>query len=400
MSKQCVVVHAGARDQYQLALAMAENNYLKRLVTELYCPDALTSILPSLAKKRYQPGVSSNLVSISIGALITNGRMYLKKNFTLNNTKDYQLSKKAYNVSKASESHLFCYSYYATYAFSQERAFPNQKKLLFQLHPHPFSVKKILEEELTTVPAAKASILYENEFQYSQSYLDQLGSEPTLADAVVVASNYTKQTLIENGVKAAQIKVVPYGINNALFKKRTSAPNNKKLRVLFVGSMVQRKGLSYLFDALKLLKSDHIELVLCGRGFMDEALLKEYSNINFSIKRNLSATALVNEFWASDVFVFPSLSEGFAHVILEAMSCGLPAIATDHSCAPDIITHDKDGWVIPVKNSRSLAEQLSWCISNKEKLFEIGQAAAITANNYSWEKFRRGVAEFYESAIM
>jgi glycosyltransferase involved in cell wall biosynthesis len=395
---KCVIVHAGARDQYQLALALAEKNYLHRLVTELYCPDVLTGLLPKLAATRYQQGLPGKLTTLSARALLLTAKMYLGNAFALNREKDAALSNKAYQVAQRNAAHLFCYSYYAYQAFSKERAFAAQKRILFQLHPHPHSVKKILEEELSNVPAARESILYENEFRYSEDYLQQLGAEAGMADAVVVASTYTKNTLVENGVAANRIQVVPYGIDGAAFEKRTVPPSNKKLRVLFVGSMVQRKGLSYLLEAMRK-SGTAAELVLCGRGFMDENLLNQYKDVQLTIKRGLDKQALVQEMHQADVFALPTLSEGFAHVILEAMSCGLPVITTANSCAPDIITEGKEGFIIPVKDSRALAEKLDWCFSHKKELFDMGQMAAAKAGRFTWQGFRKEIIDFYELSV-
>jgi glycosyltransferase involved in cell wall biosynthesis len=95
----------------------------------------------------------------------------------------------------------------------------------------------------------------------------------------------------------------------------------------------------------------------------------------------------------------PTLSEGFAHVILEAMASGLPVITTGHSCGPDIITDGKEGWIIPIRSVKSLTEKLEWCMNNKKYLFDMGQSAADTASKYTWEKFRNRIIDFYESAI-
>jgi len=396
--ESCVVVHAGARDHYQLALALAEQHYLSRLITELYCPDVLTGIGGSMAAKRYCKGLSSKLVSISPRALWFMARMYVQKSFAFNQMKDAALSERAYQIARNKGTHLFCYSYYAWHAFSGKKAFPAQKKLLFQLHPHPHSVRAVLEEELERTPLAKESILYENEFRYSHDYLQQLGEEARLADAVLVASTYTKQTLVENGVAAHRVQVVPYGIDSQAFPARNVAPVNKKMRVIFIGSMVQRKGLSYLLEAVQQLR-DSVELVLCGRGFMDEPLIRQYQGSHILVKRNLSQQEMVQEMHQADIFVLPTLSEGFAHVILEAMSCGLPVITTGNSCAPDVITDGQEGFVIPVKDSQALAAKLTWCLQHKDDLFGMGQQAAARARLFTWERFRKGVVDFYVSSI-
>lgn len=399
MRKKCVVVHAGARDHYELALALMEQHYLQKLVTEAYAPDLLAELFPRLAKKRYKKGISSGNVSIATGGLFAGSLMFVNRQFDLNRKKDMSLSKKAYAIAKGTESHLFCYSYYAGHSFTQPPAFSGQKKLLFQLHPHPKSVKAILDEELIVTPVARNSILYENEMQYPDAYLEMLSSESTLADKVAVASNYTRRTLIEYGVSEEKITVIPYGIDKTMFRRRIERPANKNLKIIFVGSMVQRKGLSYLLDAVSKFKTGQVDLVLCGRGFIDNDLLKHYNKINISVKQNLSTDQLLEELHRSDLFVLPTLSEGFAHVVLEAMASGLPVLTTNHSCGPDIITEGKDGWILSVKSVSALVDRLEWSINNKSVLFEMGQEASKTASNFTWEKFRRGIVEFYESVI-
>jgi glycosyltransferase involved in cell wall biosynthesis len=181
------------------------------------------------------------------------------------------------------------------------------------------------------------------------------------------------------------------------FKTRTIAPNNKKLRVLFIGSMVQRKGLTYLFEAIAHLPKGSTELVLCGRGFIDNKLLEAYKSSNIILKINLDNSSLLMEMHKADIFVLPSLSEGFGHVILEAMASGLPIIATDHTSAPDLISDGKEGWVIPIRNTSALVEKLNWCIENKDQLFEMGNQSAATAKQFTWERFRAGIVNFYEN---
>lgn len=400
MRKKCVVAHAGAQDHYQLALALSEKEYLEKLVTDVYSPDWLYSFLPSIFEKRYQPGLSSSFICFNLSNLsfgIQN--IFIKKHFD-NRKKDESISLKAYSIAFKKQLPLFLYSYYAFPAFKKAQSENyNQRRLLFQLHPHPLSVRNQLQLELENHPQAADSLLHEAEMKYSSDYLKRLSDEPALASAIVVASSYTKSTLVENNIPAEIIKVIPYGVDLQNFKTRTKVPNNNKLRVLFVGSMVQRKGLTYLFEAIAQLPKGSSELVLCGRGFVDHNLLKVYSSPDTIVQLNLDNTSLVAEMHKADVFVLPSLSEGFGHVILEAMATGLPIIATDHTSAPDLITEGKEGWIVPVRNTNALVDKLNWCIENRNQLFEMGNQAAATAKLFTWEKFRKGIVNFYETQI-
>jgi glycosyltransferase involved in cell wall biosynthesis len=163
--------------------------------------------------------------------------------------------------------------------------------------------------------------------------------------------------------------------------------------------MIQRKGLSYLLEAVKILRSRHIQLILCGRGVIDEKLLAQYAELPLSVRINLDRDELVKEIQASDVFVLPSLTEGFGHVILEAMACGVPVITTAHTCAPDVMREGEHGFIVPVRDAEALANRLGWAIEHRNELASMGNAAAKQARTFSWERFRMGVRSAYERMI-
>jgi glycosyltransferase involved in cell wall biosynthesis len=163
--------------------------------------------------------------------------------------------------------------------------------------------------------------------------------------------------------------------------------------------LIQRKGLSYLLDAARMLGSSGVRFVLCGRGRVDEQLLAPYSDVNLEVKIGLSTPQLVEEIRRSDVFVLPSLAEGFSHAILESMSCGVPVITTNHTCAPDVMTDKVHGFIVPIRNSEAIAERLEWGIGRRAELAGMGQAAATRAQSFTWERFRSGVREAYGKMV-
>jgi len=93
----------------------------------------------------------------------------------------------------------------------------------------------------------------------------------------------------------------------------------------------------------------------------------------------------------SDVFVFPSFFEGFGLVILEAMACGLPAIATDRSAGPDVLDNSC-GRVNAAGDLEQLIETLRWFDVNRSRLPEMKSAARAKAETFTWDKYRASVS--------
>ena len=102
---------------------------------------------------------------------------------------------------------------------------------------------------------------------------------------------------------------------------------------------------------------------------------------------------VLEEMTRHDVFVFPSLFEGFGLVLLEAMSRGLPVITTEHTAGPDFLSHGVDGFVIPIRSTDSIVEHLELLARDRELLDEMKQAAVATAAKHSWEDYRRRLRE-------
>ena len=94
-----------------------------------------------------------------------------------------------------------------------------------------------------------------------------------------------------------------------------------------------------------------------------------------------------------DVFVFPSLFEGFGLVITEALSQGLPVITTPHTCGPDILTEGQDGFIVPIRDSQAIAEKLELLHRDRDCLAAMSIAAVATARRVTWEGYRERLVE-------
>ena len=377
---KCVLVHSGNRDGYQVALALKQAGMLKYLITD------------DFFLRKIRPQELNPFVRISYLAFIFSLLNRVVKSGNLNRYKDRELSKTAFQYSDKTVDidFLVSYSYYSEPLFTLYK----KKKILFQLHPHPLSVRNIFENEIKLNPVSKKSLSEEHELLLLPSELNKLIKEPTNADHIIVASTFTKKTLVENGIEPDKIKVVPYGVSQTHFKEKpVYYRKSDNLKILFVGSWNQRKGLSYLASSIKVLQAKglNIELTLTGRGIIDKNLVEQYDLKNVHYHLNVPLKELILNYHQADVFVFPSLCEGFGLVILEAMSCGVPVITTENTAGSDILTEGVDGFIVPIHNIEILAQRLEYLYYHPEENIKMGKNAAETARQFTWEKFRKGI---------
>ncbi len=215
-------------------------------------------------------------------------------------------------------------------------------------------------------------------------------NELQLANHIIVASNFTKSTLIETPYYEKTI-VIPYGFPQpVLAKKQLSI---KKLKVLFVGGLTQRKGIGEVLDSVKSFQNQ-IELTIVGQltGKTNLELinkLKQYHWIN-----SLPHSEILKVMDEHDVLLFPSWFEGFGLVISEAMSRGLPVITTPNTGANEFIKNGINGWLINPGETDKIESILDDVLANRSKLIEMSKAAIITANERPWSHYKSDLANF------
>ena len=204
-----------------------------------------------------------------------------------------------------------------------------------------------------------------------------------------MASSYTRKTL-ENSPCTATIDIIPYGAPPAV--SDDIAKPSGSLRVLFAGSLGQRKGLSYLLDAVGKLKGA-VNLTLLGRKTATDCAPLNSAVEKYRWLPTLNHASVLREMQSHDVLVLPSLFEGFGLVILEAMAQGTPVIATDHTAGPDVIQDGVDGFIVPIRSADAIAQKLELLARNSDQLMSMKQAAKAKAQLHTWENYRRRLVE-------
>jgi glycosyltransferase involved in cell wall biosynthesis len=183
-------------------------------------------------------------------------------------------------------------------------------------------------------------------------------AEYQLADLIVANSGFVRRTFIDAGVPGE-----PSGGNSRLdvrYRSRTPPePATRRRLVLCAGHLSFRKGTLYLIEAWRRLRLPpaEAELVLAGRAMLPPRLLANLPP-GVRLTGTVSAAALDRLYREASLFVLPTLCEGLAHVIPEALSRGLPVLTTPHSGADDFIASGVNGWIVPIRDSDALADRI------------------------------------------
>jgi glycosyltransferase involved in cell wall biosynthesis len=210
--------------------------------------------------------------------------------------------------------------------------------------------------------------------------------EQEKADRIVVASSFTKSTLLKQGVTPDKIVVNPYGVDLRRF--HAGARNSHEpFQFLFAGLISARKGIPLLLEAWRQLRPTNAELLLAGP--MSNGIPKDWLNPTQNVRfvGKLPNAELARVMARSDVFVFPSYFEGFGLVLLEAMASGMPVITTTATAGRDIVEEEESGWVIEPGDLNALVQRMQFCLDNRKSLLEIGNRGRAIAEDFSWNAY-------------
>jgi len=236
-------------------------------------------------------------------------------------------------------------------------------------------------------------------FLDSKEKLDRKDNELKLADHIFVASSFTAQTLSEYPGQLSKISIIPYGFPKVYDEKTYSNDYTKPLKVLFVGGLSQRKGIANLFEAVNHFGTHKIELTVVGRKAAEGCVPLNNGLAKCNYIPSLPHSKILELMQTQDVFIFPSLFEGFGLVITEAMSQGLPVITTERTIGPDIIKDKENGWIVKAGSTESIIESLDSILNDRSQLKKCGEAALQTARHRPWEKYGQELAQAVNAIV-
>jgi glycosyltransferase involved in cell wall biosynthesis len=406
-----IVSQKGAREHYAVARALHQQGMLAGLVTDWYAPPWLRrmgGLMDGWMGRRGSAALAARCEDIPdrlvrafpfrsllwkwrVRRLAAQGRGYEAHLQT-----DAAFAAAVARLKLPPHEVFFGYSYACLEMLQAEKE-RGKMTILCQIDPGPVHFRIVAEEmarhpELAGPPA-----------KFPEAYFDRARREWGLADIIVVNSEWSREALVAEGADAAKIEVLPlaFEINVEMRKVESGKQSDTSprpsprsgeglLRVLFLGQVTPGKGIHYLMAAARLLERENIHFDVVGPvGILPGAVAAAPRNMTFHgpVSRDRAA----EWYRQSDVFVLPTLSDGFALTQLEALAHGLPVIATPN-CGR-VVVSDKTGFLIPPRDARVLTDAILKFAANRNLPASMATACREAVKAYSVETFGRRLVE-------
>jgi glycosyltransferase involved in cell wall biosynthesis len=244
----------------------------------------------------------------------------------------------------------------------------------------PLSTERILADERRRFP----------HWETQKPHLEMLRREPgfedpmlKLTDYFVCPSEVVRQDLVRNwSVEEHRTCLVPYGMNPELLSVHNQAVRG---RILFVGTAELRKGIHYFAMAAERLTKMGYRYEFHVAGNVESSVVAQEQSRYVTYLGRVPRGEITNEYATADVFVLPSLAEGGAEAIYEALACALPVITTSE--AGSVVRDKIEGRLVAARDPLALADAIVELVEDQQKREQMSRAARQRASEFTWERY-------------
>lgn len=389
-----IVCQLGAREHYTIPLVLHRAGRLAGLCTDVWIPpgrlaNGLPGQLGRRLRERYAEGLGgaricrypASALAFELGGRLS-GRaaepwsLIIARNDWFQRKVVRSLRPDRLRID-GSPAVIFSYSYAAREIFRHAKD-AGCVTVLGQIDPGP------TEEDVVAEAVERHASLQPRWSRAPEIYWRRWRDECELADRIVVNSEWAKAGLVKAGVDGDKIRVVPLSYGGQVMQSPRSFPaefNRKRpLRVLFLGSLIIRKGIAELIEAIRILRDEPIEFHLVGpAGIAFPSDIRESPKVR--IHGPVARGEVGKYYAAADLFILPSLSDGFGLTQIEALAHGLPTIASRH-CG-EVVENEINGLRIDSISGEAIATALSSCLANPTRLLAWADGAVKTAARFT-----------------
>jgi len=232
--------------------------------------------------------------------------------------------------------------------------------------------------------------------QPSSWIMEREEEEYQLTDRILVLSNFARRSFVERGISPEKLCLLPLGANSTVFRPQPETIEERlsrilsgaPLRVLYVGNLSLQKGMHDAVNVVRALDPRRFEFRFVGSVSKDAGdevrMLRRLAQV---VPKQPQSQLREQYSWA-DVFVFPTIQDGFAAVLSQAQASALPILCTTNCGGPDIVREGETGWVLPIRSPEAFTDRLTWCDEHRDEL------AAMVEGVYR----RQGVREWKDVA--
>jgi glycosyltransferase involved in cell wall biosynthesis len=179
----------------------------------------------------------------------------------------------------------------------------------------------------------------------------------------------------------------------------------RKFRILYLGALMIRKGLVYLFEALNRLSipTDQYEVWFIGNIEEEmKGIIKMHAGKNWKFWNHIPHYELARYISVCDVAVHPSIEEGLSMVIPQMLSCGVPVIATTNTGGEEVIEDGVNGFIIPIRSPDAIKEKIEELYFNTSLLGQLKQNNIALTNHLTWvsygDRYKKFIYDFANKA--
>jgi glycosyltransferase involved in cell wall biosynthesis len=386
----------GAREHYAIPRILEKQQQLTHFISDAWVtPQSPFNLLPksilSNLRERYHLKLASASIynfNYSLIEFEIKQKIALKSGWQTIINRNQWFQKKGVKLLKNTTNKIgepvtiFAYSYAALeiLKFAKKQGW---QTILGQIDPGIYEEKLVAEE-------CDRYFQYTTNWQPAPSeYWETWQQECHLADRIVVNSDWSSHALQKTGISPKKIKVIPLAYKQPEIAKNftrvypQSFSNKRPLKVLFLGQIILRKGIAKIFEAIELLKEQPIEFWFVGS--ININIPQEIQN-NPQVKwiGSVSRSMTANYYQQADVFLFPTLSDGFGLTQLEAQAWQLPIIAS--TCCGAVVQDRMNGLILSEVTGENIANYLLFCLKNPDLLNKFSQESLTTLVGFSISK--------------